>query len=96
MAANALDTLRLIGKTLVVEYNAKTPSRLKVRERGGEERGCCRGESRGGEARSMAKRRSNCLLSYAFGGSLDVPRPVLISIALSIATVRSPTELPIV
>ena len=32
MAANALDTLRLIGKTLVVEYNAKTPSRLKVRE----------------------------------------------------------------
>ena len=50
----------------------------------------------GGEARSMAKRRSNCLLSYAFGGSLDVPRPVLISIALSIATVRSPTELPMV
>ena len=39
MAANALDTLRLIGKTLVVEYNAKTPSRLKVRERErGEER----------------------------------------------------------
>lgn len=33
MAANALDTLRLIGKTLVVEYNAKTPSRLKVSER---------------------------------------------------------------
>lgn len=31
MATNALDTVRLIGKTLVTEYNAKTPSRLKVR-----------------------------------------------------------------
>ena len=33
MAANVIDTLRLIGKTLVVEYNAKAPSRLKVSER---------------------------------------------------------------
>lgn len=43
MAANALDTLRLIGKTLVVEYNAKTPSRLKVRE---ERREAAAGESK--------------------------------------------------
>jgi hypothetical protein len=44
MAANALDTVRLIGKTLVTEYNAKTPSRLKVRRGGRREKRKERGE----------------------------------------------------
>ena len=69
MAANALDTLRLIGKTLVVEYNAKTPSRLKVRE---ERREAAAGESTR-ETRGSVEidgHRSSALLFVPFGGSL--------------------------
>ena len=75
MAANVIDTLRLIGKTLVVEYNAKAPSRLKVSEREREREREKQEAKERSMGQSLDRMRSITVEAFVFA-----PRPVLTSI----------------